>query len=113
VIASSPAGVAGTSVVTVDTSSATSNGAAFLYINTPTLTGLSPTSGSIVGGNNVTLIGTGFITATAVAFGAIPATFSILSDTVLSAVAPSGTGAVPVIVASPGGKTGSHAYTYS
>lgn len=113
VTATSPAGLAGARAITIDSPSATSNGAAFLYVNTPTLTGLSPTSGRAVGGNNVTLTGRGFTTATVVAFGANPATFSVLSDTLLSAVAHSGIGAVPVTVTTPGGTSGSLTYTYS
>jgi hypothetical protein len=74
---------------------------------------LSPTTGGVTGGNNVTLTGTGFITATVVAFGANPAAFHVLSDTLISAVAPSGTGAVPVTVTNPGGTSGSQTYTYS
>jgi hypothetical protein len=79
----------------------------------PTLTGLSPTGGPIVGGNNVTLTGTGFTTASDVFFGAIPAAFSILDDTSISVVAPSGTGAVSVTVTNPGGTSGAEAYNYS
>jgi hypothetical protein len=113
VTATSPAEVAGASAVTVNTASATSNGATFIYVATPTLTSLSPTSGAIVGGNNVTLTGTGFTTATYVFFGANPAAFSILSDTLISAVAPSGSGAVSITVTNPGGTSGAETYTYS
>jgi hypothetical protein len=113
VTATSPAQAAGASAITVNTASATSNGATFRYVAAPTLTGLSPTGGAIVGGNNVTLTGTGFTTATAVFFGANPAAFSILSDTLIGAVAPSGTGAVSITVANPGGTRGTETYTYS
>ena len=113
VTATAPAKAAGVSAVTVDTASATSNGAAFTYVAAPTLTGLSPTHGTIVGGNNVTLTGTGFTTATNVFFGAIPAAFTILNDTSISAVAPLGFGAVLVIVKNPGGSTGVQTYIYS
>ncbi|OBT39760.1 hypothetical protein VE00_10508 [Pseudogymnoascus sp. WSF 3629] len=113
VTATAPAGAVGPSAVTVDTASATSNGAAFTYVATPTLTGLSPTSGPIAGGNNVTLTGTGFVTATDVFFGANPAAFTILNDTLITAIAPSGTGAVAVTVTNPGGTSGPQTYTYS
>ena len=113
VTATAPAEAAGASAVTVDTNSATSNGATFIYVAAPTLASLSPTDGAIVGGNNVTLTGTGFTTATYVFFGANPAAFSIISDTLISAVAPSGTGAVSVTVTNPGGTSGAQTYTYS
>lgn len=113
VIATSPARAAGASAVTVDTASASSNGAVFRFVNPPTLNMLSPPTGAIIGGNNVTLTGTGFITVTAVAFGANPAAFHVLSDTLMSAVAPSGTGVVRVTVTNPGGTSGSQTYTYS
>jgi hypothetical protein len=113
VTAIAPAKAAGVCAVTVITAFATSNGATFIYVAAPTLTGLSPTGGPIVGGNNVTLTGTGFLTATDVFFGANPAAFTILDDTLISAVAPSGTGAVSVTVTNPGGTSGARTYTYS
>ncbi|KAJ5974732.1 hypothetical protein N7481_011942 [Penicillium waksmanii] len=113
VTATSPAEVAGASAVTVNTTAATSNGAIFQYVAAPTLTSLSPTGGAIAGGNNVTLTGTGFTTATDIFFGANPAAFTILSDSSISAVAPSGTGAVSVTAVSPGGASGTQTYTYS
>lgn len=113
ITATSPAGTAGVSAVTVSTDASTSNGASFLYVNAPTLTSLSPTTGSIAGGNNVTLTGTGFSTATDVFFGPNPASFSLIDDTLISAVAPSGTGTVSVTVSNPGGTSGSEGYTYA
>jgi hypothetical protein len=113
VTATSPAGTAGVSAVTVTTDAATSNGASFLYVDAPTLTSLSPTTGGIAGGNNVTLTGTGFSTATDVFFGPNPASFSIIDDTLISAVAPSGTGTVSVTVSNQGGTSASQPYTYA
>ena len=113
VTATAPAKAAGISAVRVNTASATSNVATFIYVAAPTLTGLSPTSGAIVGGNNVTLTGTGFIMANNVVFGANPAAFSILDDTLINAVAPSGSGAVSVTVGNPGGTSGALTFTYS
>ena len=113
VTATSPAEAAGPSAVTVDTDSATSNGATFIYVAAPTLASLSPTGGARGGGNNVTLTGTGFTAATNVIFGANSVGFSIISDTLINAVAPSGTGPVSVIVTNPGGTSGAQTYTYS
>ncbi|KAJ5613420.1 hypothetical protein N7510_006614 [Penicillium lagena] len=113
VTATSPAGAAGVRAITVNTPSATSNGAMFLYVDRPTLTSVSPTGGAIAGGNNVTLTGRGFTTATNVVFGTDPAAFSVLGDTLISAVAPSSTSAVSVTVMNPGGTSGARTYTYS
>ncbi|KAJ5151512.1 uncharacterized protein N7482_010764 [Penicillium canariense] len=113
ITATSPATAAGATAVTVNTASATSNGAVFQYIAAPTLTSLSPTGGAIAGGRNVTLTGTGFTTTIYVVFGANPAVFSVLSDTLITAIVPSGTGAVSVTVVNPGGTSGAQIYTYS
>ena len=60
----SPAGT-GTQDVTVTVTlpggeSATSNGLAFLYVPAPTVTSVSPTSGPVAGGTDVTVTGTHF-----------------------------------------------------
>ena len=52
----------------------------------PTVTGVSPASGP--NGALVTLAGTGFTGATAVNFGTNPATFTVNSDNIITAVAP-------------------------
>ena len=56
--------------------SATSASDQFTYVAAaaPTVTGLSPTSGSTAGGTLVTITGTSFTGATAVDFGTTPAT---------------------------------------
>lgn len=108
-----PAEAAGIRTVTVNSASATSNGALYRYLAAPVLISLTPTTGNGIGGNDVTLRGTGFETASYVIFGSNPAFFTILSDTLISAVAPAGSGAVSVTVRSPGGTSGSQMYTYS
>ncbi|MCZ0983113.1 PxKF domain-containing protein [Streptomyces diastatochromogenes] len=74
-------------------------------VQTPALTGVSPYSGPETGGTSVTLTGTGFTDATAVHFGSAPASsFTVLSDTQITATAPAGTpGAVDVTVTTPAG----------
>ena len=69
----------------------------------PTVTGLNPTSGSTLGGNNVVITGTGFTGVTGAAgvtFGGTNATSYIVnSDTTITAVAPAhAAGAADVIV---------------
>lgn len=56
---------------------------------TPTITSVSPFSGSIAGGTTVTITGHDFKSASAVKFGSTPAsTFTVDSDTQVTATAP-------------------------
>ncbi len=105
--ATSPSG-SGTVDVTVTapggTSAANPPGDQFTYIAAPTVTAVSPNSGPAAGGTGVTVTGTGFTGATAVKFGTNSATsFTIHSDTSISATSPSGSGTVDVTVTAPGG----------
>ncbi len=106
ITADSPAGT-GTVDVTVTTpvgTSATSPADQFTYIAAPTVTVLSPTSGTTAGGTPVTITGTGFTGATAVDFGPTAATnVSVVSATSITADSPAGTGTVDVTVTTPGG----------
>lgn len=64
-----------------------------------TVTGLSPAAGPATGGTLVTLSGSGFSGATAVSFGtAAASSFAVVSDSEILAVAPPGSGPVPVQV---------------
>jgi hypothetical protein len=93
--------------VTVKTPGGTSNPVTYTYAAAPTLTSVSPSQGPASGGTVVTLTGTGFTGATAVSFGASPATsFTVNSPTQITAIAPAGTGAVPVTVTTAAGTTG-------
>jgi hypothetical protein len=71
----------------------------------PTVTAVSPTSGTTSGGTLVNITGTGFTGATSVKFGSAAATnFSVNSDTNITATAPAGTaGPVDVTIVGPGG----------
>ena len=56
---------------------------------TPTMTGISPTSGPTAGNTTVTITGTGFSGATKVLFGNVAAkSFSVVSATEITAVSP-------------------------
>ncbi|MFE9141994.1 IPT/TIG domain-containing protein, partial [Streptomyces tubercidicus] len=115
ITATAPAGT-GTVQVTVTTSGGTSNGVPFTYVSSPVpvLTALAPSSGPTAGGTTVTLTGTGLASTTAVQFGGTPATsFTVVSDTHVTAVAPPGTGTVQVTVTTPGGISNGLSYSYS
>jgi len=71
----------------------------------PTVTALSPANGPIAGGTVVTITGANFTGATAVKFGATPATtFTVNLPTQITATAPAGSsGTVDVTVTTPSG----------
>lgn len=61
----------------------------YLYVPPPSLTGVSPMEGSILGGTAVTLIGRNLTGATSVRFGNVAAaSFTVDSDTQITAIAP-------------------------
>jgi hypothetical protein len=65
----------------------------------PTVTDISPNSGSAGGGTSVTITGTDFFDVTGVSFGAASASsFTVDSLTTITAIAPPGTGTVDVRV---------------
>lgn len=75
------------------------------FAATPVINFLSPTSGPANGGTTVTLNGTGFTGATAVTIGgAAVSSFSVRSDTKITAITPKGSsGAASVVVTTPVG----------
>lgn len=92
-------------------------GVSFAYnLAVPTLTKVGPTHGTPSGGTTVHLKGTSFGEVESVLFGSTPATsFTVVSGTSITAVAPAGTGTVPVTVVSPAGTsavTSVDSYTY-
>ena len=87
----------------------------FVAYAVPTITGVDPTSGPIAGGTTVTVTGTNFTGASAVDFGTSAATsFSVVSDTQITATTPAGTaGPTGVSVTTVGGTaTDSGGFTY-
>jgi hypothetical protein len=106
----SPAKAAGGTVdVTVTTTggtSATSANDRFTYTGVaPTVTSISPTSGTRLGGTSVTITGTGFTSAATVRFGATAGTgVTFVSDTQITVTSPAhATGTVDVTVTTTGG----------
>jgi YVTN family beta-propeller protein len=83
----------------------------------PIVTSISPTSGPADGGTRVNIFGTDFTGTTVIDFGTSSSTpFTVLSDTQISATAPSGTGTVDVTVTTPAGTSAtspSDQYTYT
>jgi len=82
----------------------------------PTVTSLDPATGSTLGGNTVTITGTGFSGATLVAFGPTDALFTVSSAGKIVATAPVGAaGIIEVTVTTAGGTSApssSNQYTY-
>ncbi len=119
--ATAPAEAAGEVDVTVTTpygTSAKSSADAFSYVAAPTVTSINPTSGPTTGGTSVTITGSGFTGATAVAFGSTPAvSFQVSSADSITAVSPVEiAGTVDVTVTTPYGtsaKVSADQFTYS
>ncbi|MFC5956273.1 IPT/TIG domain-containing protein [Streptomyces pratens] len=112
ITAVAPAGT-GAVPVTVTTIGGTTGPVYFFYLNAPSLIAVSPNQGPASGGTSVILTGTGLTGATAVTFGGNAATsYTVNSATQITAVAPAGTGAVPVTVSAPGGTSNTVVYTY-
>lgn len=118
IVATAPAGSAGTVDVRVTTpggSSASSAADQFTFLPAPTVSGIAPSSGPVAGGNSVTITGTNFTGATSVIIGGTVApSFTVLSSTSISASTPAhAAGAVSVLVTTPGGtNAGNSLYTY-
>ncbi len=75
---------------------------------TPVITAAnSPASGLAIGGTSVTITGRYFTGATSVTFGGVPAaSFTVNTDSSISATSPAGTiGTVDIVVTTPGGST--------
>jgi large repetitive protein len=89
----------------------------FVVPKAPTVTAVSPNTGSHLGKQNVTITGTNLGTATAVDFGTVAATIKTKSATRITVSTPAGAvGTVNVTVTNPGGTSAVVAadkYTYS
>jgi hypothetical protein len=74
----------------------------------PIITGVSPAAGSHLGGTSVVITGKYFTDAYSVIFGGTPASFTVVSDTQINAIAPAGAVGPPAVdiqVSSPGGSS--------
>ncbi len=107
-----------TAVYSGDTNFTTSTGSLTqTVVVAPTVTALSPTSGSTEGGLVVTITGTGFIGALRVHFGTTAQTeLMVVNSTTMRTLSPAGTGTVDVTVTTPGGTSATSAddkFTYT
>jgi len=107
ITATAPAHAAGIIDITVTTPygfSEVDSGTLYTYVAPPTVTALSPNAGPLGGGTTVVITGTNFTGATGVTFGGVSAlSYSVVSDTQISALSPSGAGTVDVRVTTAGG----------
>lgn len=101
--------------------SSNDSGAAYIFTGlgpafpVPTVTGVSPATGSTAGGTSVTLTGTGFIGATSVTIGGTAATgLNVLNATTITCTTPAhAAGTASVLVTTPGGtNTANTLFTY-
>ncbi|WP_336053306.1 IPT/TIG domain-containing protein [Streptomyces sp. CA2R101] len=98
--------------VTVITPVGNANGLTFTYLDTPTVTGVSPDTGPTGGGTDVTITGAHLATAQAVTFDNTPAAFAVISDQTITASAPPHpAGGIAITVSTLGGSSQS-TYTY-
>lgn len=110
-----PGAAAGPVGVSVTTAGGTNNGLSYTYVDGPTIGVLVPAAGPASGGTAVTIPGTNFSTTQSVTFGGVPAPFSVINDTTISAVTPPGAvGAVDVAVTTSGGNAiSTDGFTYA
>src|ERR1700728_2985302 len=101
--------------VSVTTPYGTVDNEEFFYLPppTPTLSGISPSSGPPAGGTTVTLTGTNLQFTSSVYFGSTSATLRSISDTEVTVTAPPGSGTVEVVTYNPGGESNAVSFTYA
>ena len=117
ITAVTPAGVAGTASVLVTTAGGTNApNTLFTYVTpSPTVTSISPTNGTALGGTAVTITGSNFTGATAVTVGGNAATsVVVVNATTITAVTPAHAAGVVDVAVTTGVGTGTGAglYTY-
>lgn len=123
IIAISPPGSAGAvdiTVVSLAGMSAITPNTQFIYQSPssppPTIVNIHPNNGPTAEGNHIRIIGTNFVDVINVKFGSInAASFTVISPTLIIAVAPQGSGTVDVTVTTWAGTSATHyrdRYTY-
>ena len=117
ITATTPAGSAGAVTVTVTNPGSQSGSLnnAFTYIVLPTISGVSPNTGSTSGGTSVTISGSNFAAGASVTFGANPATnVVVVSSTSITATTPAASPGAVTVAVTVNGQSGSLAngFTY-
>ncbi len=116
ITATTPAGTAGAVTVAVTVSGLSgslTNG--YTYVAPPTVSSVSPNSGTIVGGTAVTIAGTNFATGATVKFGTTAATSVVVVDSgTITATTPAHAAGVVTVTVTVSGQSGSltNAFTY-
>jgi uncharacterized repeat protein (TIGR02543 family) len=119
ITATSPAQATGTIDVTVTTALGGTSAAVaadrFIYVQVPSITGVSPSVGPAAGGTVVTITGSSFTGATGVSFGGTAAAkFTVNSDASITAVSPvHADGTADVTVTGLGGTSAAGQFFYS
>ncbi len=114
-----PAGMVDVTVTTPYGTSYTSTFDQYIFLAAvPTVTGVSPATGSTAGGDTVTITGSNFTNALAVYFGGFPAPdFAIVSDSSITATSPvQAAGTFDITVVNPSGTSATSAadqFTYT
>ena len=115
-----PSGTAGTVDITVTNTlgtSSTSSADQYTYVAAPTISSISPSTGSTAGGTSVSITGTNLTGASAVKFGSNNASsYTVNSSISITATSPAGSGTVDVTATTVGGTSatsGSDQFTYS
>jgi len=116
ITATTPAGTAGTASVLVTTVGGTNSAnSLFTYAAAPTVTAISPTSGSTAGGTSVTITGSNLTGATGVTIGGTAATNVVVvsATTITATTSAHSAGSANVLVTTPGGTNAANTlYTY-
>jgi YVTN family beta-propeller protein len=114
ITATTPAGSVGVASVLVTTAAGTNAAnTAYTYLAAPTVTSISPSTGSTGGGTAVNITGTDFTGATGVTIGGAAASFTVVSSTSITATTPAGTGTAAIVVTTPGASSAANPlYTY-
>ncbi|MGX1747959.1 IPT/TIG domain-containing protein [Brevundimonas sp. NPDC055320] len=116
ITATAPAGTGTVDIRVTTAGGAVSAADQYTYVAAPTVTSISPATGLAAGGTTVTITGTNFSGATRVTFGGTAASYTVNSDTQITATAPAGTGTVNVQVRTAGGTSAASSadqYTYA
>ena len=112
---STPAKSSGTYdvVVTNSDGGTGTKSAAFTYLSQPTITGITPSTGSTAGGESKTISGTNFVGTPTVTVGGTGATVTATSSTSITISTPAhSAGVVEVLLTNPDNQTATTSFTY-